>query len=285
MLNRREFLETALAGTVATRMGRAQGAAVPAVKAPGGVVKYVRYELGGRISYGLLTGETIEELRGSILSGAQPTGNRHKLADVRLLVPCEPSKIVAAGLNYKSHVGGQPAPTKPEFFLKTLSSLLENNGKIVFPEGASNVHYEGEMVLVIGKRAKNVSIADAPNYVFGVTCGNDVSERDWQKSDLQWWRAKSSDTFGCAGPCIAVGLNYGDLLLQTRLNGEVRQSARTSDLLYDVPTMISFISRVMTLLPGDLVYTGTPGQTKPMKSGDVVEVELEGVGILRNMIA
>jgi 2-keto-4-pentenoate hydratase/2-oxohepta-3-ene-1,7-dioic acid hydratase in catechol pathway len=153
------------------------------------------------------------------------------------------------------------------------------------PEGAGNVHYEGEMVLVIGRKTKDVSVADVPGCVFGVTCGNDVSERSWQKSDLQWSRAKSSDTFGCVGPCIAVGLNYGELLLQTRLNGEVKQSARTSDLLYDVPTMVSFISRVMTLLPGDLVYTGTPGQTSAMKSGDVVEVELEGVGILRNTVA
>jgi 2-keto-4-pentenoate hydratase/2-oxohepta-3-ene-1,7-dioic acid hydratase in catechol pathway len=266
-------------------MARAQGAAGPRAKTQAGVTKYVRYEVRGKASYGLLNGDIVEELRGSIFSGAQPTGSKHRLADVRMLVPCEPSKIVAAGLNYKSHLGKQEAPKKPEFFLKTVSSLLENNGKIVFPEDASNVHYEGEMVLVIGKRTKNVSAADVSSCVFGVTCGNDVSERNWQRSDLQWWRAKSSDTFGCVGPCIAVGLNYGDLLLQTRLNGEVKQSARTSDLLYNVPTMVSFISKVMTLLPGDLVYTGTPGQTSAMKSGDVIEVELEGVGVLRNTIA
>ena len=137
---------------------------------------------------------------------------------------------------------------------------------------------------MIGKRAKNVSVAAAPQHVFGVTAGNDVSERDWQKNDLQWFRAKAADTFGPLGPVIVKGLNYGDLLLQTRVNGEVLQSQRTKDLLFDVPTLVSYISKYVTLEPGDLIYTGTPGSTKAMKPGDVVEIEIEGVGVLRNRV-
>ena len=147
------------------------------------------------------------------------------------------------------------------------------------------MHPEGELVVVIGKRAKNVSVEDAPKYVFGITCGNDVSERDWQKSDLQWFRAKASDTFGPLGPAIVQGLNYNDLLLQTRVNGEIRQSQRTRDLIFSVDEIVSYVSRYVTLLPGDLIFTGTPGTTQAIKAGDVVEVELEGVGVLRNKVA
>lgn len=141
------------------------------------------------------------------------------------------------------------------------------------------------MVIVIGRKAKNVSEADAPKYIFGITCGNDVSERRWQKADLQWFRAKASDTFGPLGPAVVTGLNYNDLQVTTRLNGEVRQSQRTTDLIFSVPVIVSYISRFVTLLPGDVIYTGTPGTTAAMKPGDVVEVEVEGVGILRNKIA
>ena len=154
----------------------------------------------------------------------------------------------------------------------------------MLPPDANNAHYEGEMVIVIGKQAANVSVADAKQYVFGITVGNDVSERDWQKSDLQWFRAKAADTFGPMGPVLITGLNYDDLLLQTRLNGEVVQSQRTKDLIFDVAAQVSYISRYVTLMPGDVIYTGTPGTTKRIVAGDVVEVELEGVGILRNRV-
>jgi 2-keto-4-pentenoate hydratase/2-oxohepta-3-ene-1,7-dioic acid hydratase in catechol pathway len=137
---------------------------------------------------------------------------------------------------------------------------------------------------VIGKRAKNVAREDAKSYVFGVTVGNDVSERDWQRADLQWFRAKASDTFGPLGPAVVAGLNYDNLLLQTRLNGEVVQSQRTEDLIFNVAYIVSYVSRYVTLVPGDIIYTGTPGTTRQIKSGDVVEVELEGVGVLRNKV-
>ena len=248
------------------------------------VTKYVRYSHQNVISYGILEGDTIRELKGNLFAGATPTGRTVKLADARLLAPCQPSKVIAVGLNYKSHIGERPAAAYPGLFAKLPTSIVGPDDAIVATDDAKNLHFEGELVVVIGRRAKNVSVADAPNYVFGVTAGNDVSERDWQKSDLQWFRAKASDTFGPLGPVIVKGLNYGDLLLQTRVNGEVLQSQRTKDLVFDVPAIVSYISRFVTLEPGDVIYTGTPGTTKAMKPGDVVEIEIEGIGVLRNRV-
>jgi 2-keto-4-pentenoate hydratase/2-oxohepta-3-ene-1,7-dioic acid hydratase in catechol pathway len=170
-------------------------------------------------------------------------------------------------------------------FWKPVSCVIATGEEIVFPEGAANVHYEAELVLVIGKRAKNVAREDVHDYIFGVTAGNDVSERDWQKNDLQWFRAKGSDTFAPLGPAIVQGLNYNDLLVQSRLNGEVRQSQRTTDLIFDIPTIVSYVTQFVTLFPGDIIFTGTPGQTRAMSPGDTIEIEVEGVGVLRNKIA
>ena len=248
------------------------------------VVKYVRYSAGGRTAYGILDGEQIRELRGDLFRAPQPTGRTIRLSAAKLLAPCEPGKVIAVGLNYLSHLGERPAATYPGLFAKLPSSIVGPEADIVYPSDAENLHYEGELVVVIGKRAKNVSVADAAAYIFGVTAGNDVSERNWQRADLQWFRAKASDTFGPLGPAIVTGLNYNDLLLQTRLNGEVVQSQRTKDLVFDVHAIVSYVSRYVTLEPGDVIYTGTPGTTRPMKPGDVVEVELEGVGVLRNRV-
>jgi 2-keto-4-pentenoate hydratase/2-oxohepta-3-ene-1,7-dioic acid hydratase in catechol pathway len=251
------------------------------------IIRYVRYAATGKVSYGVLEGETIRELHGNIFTGAEPSGKTLRLSDVKLLSPCEPLNVAAVGRNYKSHIADRniaPAPYPPLFW-KPASCIIGTGENIVFPEGANNVHYEAELVVVIGKKAKNVSKADVPDYIFGVTAGNDVSERDWQKNDLQWFRAKGSDTFGVLGPVIVQGLNYNDLLVESRLNGEVRQSQRTTDLLFDIDTVVSYITEFVTLMPGDVIYTGTPGATKPMQPGDVIEVEVEGVGILRNGIA
>ncbi|HEY7501418.1 MAG TPA: fumarylacetoacetate hydrolase family protein [Vicinamibacterales bacterium] len=249
------------------------------------VTRYVRFAHQNTVAYGILEGETIRELKGDLFAPPAFTGKTLKLADVRLLAPVQPAKVIAAGLNYKSHIGERPAATYPGLFAKLPSSIVGPGDRILVPDDAKNVHFEGEMVVVIGKRAKNVPVDAAPQYVFGVTAGNDVSERDWQKSDLQWFRAKASDTFGPLGPVIVSGLNYGDLLLQTRLNGEVVQSQRTKDLIFDVPTLVSYISKFVTLDPGDVIYTGTPGSTKPMKPGDVVEIDIEGIGVLKNQVA
>ena len=249
------------------------------------MTRYVRYTVGGAPpAYGLLEGETIRELSGALFDSPRPTGKTVRRADVTLLAPATPSKVIAVGLNYKSHLGETPAAKYPGLFAKMPTSIIGPEANIVIPPGANNVHFEGELVVVIGRRAKNVSVAEAPEYIFGVTAGNDISERDWQRDDLQWFRAKAADTFGPLGPVIVRGANYGDLLLQTRVNGAVVQSQRTKDLIFDVPTIVSYISQFMTLEPGDVIYTGTPGSTKAMKPGDVVEVEIEGVGVLRNRV-
>jgi 2-keto-4-pentenoate hydratase/2-oxohepta-3-ene-1,7-dioic acid hydratase in catechol pathway len=252
------------------------------------LTKYIRYQSTSGISHGILDGDTIRELRGDPWHAApSETGTRHELSTVKLLYPAEPSKILCVGLNYKSHIGTRATPTSPEVFFKPTSSLQDPEGPIVIPRDATNVHYEGELVVVIGKRVKGVSQEEAASAIFGVTCGNDVSEREWQHGphkDLQWWRAKGCDTFAPLGPAIVTGLDYSKLLLQTRLNGEVVQKQYTSDLLFDCPTIVSYISRWITLEPGDLIYTGTPGATKKMSPGDVVEVEIEGIGLLRNPV-
>jgi len=258
---------------------------VASLAAQQAVTKYVRYNAEGRASYGVLDGETIHELSGDIFAGPTRTGRRVRLSDVRLLAPVEPSKVIAVGLNYKSHLGNREPAPYPGLFAKYPTSIVGPDADIVIPPDAKNVHYEGELVVVIGRRASHVSEADAPQYVFGVTAGNDVSERDWQSADLQWFRAKATDTFGPVGPAIVTGLNYDDLLLETRLNGEVVQSQRTSDLLFSVSAIVSYVSRYVTLVPGDLIFTGTPGTTRAFKAGDVVEVQIEGVGTLRNRAA
>ena len=246
--------------------------------------KYVRYTHEGQESYGILEGDTVRELVGDIFSAPTPSGKTLKLSEVHLLAPCKPTKVIAVGLNYRSHIGNRPVPKYPGLFAKYPTSIIGQEKNIVMPSDATDLHYEGELVIVIGKKAKNISVSKAPNYIFGVTAGNDVSERNWQQADLQWLRAKASDTFGPVGPAIVTGLNYNDLLLQTRLNGELRQSERTKDLVYNVETIVSYISHYVTLFPGDLIFTGTPGTTKAMKPNDIVEIELEGVGILRNKV-
>jgi len=248
------------------------------------IVKYVRYNHEGKNTFGILEGANIKELNGDLFSSPKTTGKEFKLSEVKLLSPCEPSKVLAVGLNYRSHLGDRPNPEYPGLFSKYPTSIVGHNEPIVMPSDATNLHYEGELVIVIGEKAKKVSVSDASKYVFGVTAGNDLSERDWQRADLQWIRSKASDTFGPIGPAIVTGLNYNDLLLQTRLNGEVVQSERTKDLLHNVEQIVSYISQYITLLPGDVIFTGTPGSTKQLKVGDVVEIEIEGVGILKNQV-
>jgi 2-keto-4-pentenoate hydratase/2-oxohepta-3-ene-1,7-dioic acid hydratase in catechol pathway len=248
------------------------------------VTQYVRYAFKGTVSYGILEGEIIRPVTGNIFEDPEPASTTVRLSDVRLMAPCQPSKVIAVGLNYKSHLGDKAPAAFPGLFAKLTSSIVGPEDFILLPLDATNTHYEGELVIVIGKRGKNITPAEAPRYIFGVTAGNDVSERGWQQSDLQWFRAKSSDTFGPIGPVITQGLNYDDLLVQTRVNGEVRQSERTKNLVFSTSAIVSFVSKYVTLQPGDLIFTGTPGETKAIKPGDVVEVEVEGVGVLRNKV-
>ena len=249
-----------------------------------GVTRYVRYRAGDRTAWGVLQGQRIQEIDGDLFAAHRTTDRWLALGDVKLLPPTEPQKVIAVGLNYQSHLGERDPAAYPGLFAKYPTSLVGQGDDIVRPPDADNLHYEGEMVLVIGRECSNVSEADAPGCIFGITAGNDVSERDWQAADLQWFRAKASDTFGPVGPAIAVGLDPDDVLVETRLNGEVRQHQRTTDLIFNTSEIVSYVSRYVTLRPGDLIFTGTPGSTRAMANGDVVEIEVEGVGTLRNTV-
>jgi 2-keto-4-pentenoate hydratase/2-oxohepta-3-ene-1,7-dioic acid hydratase in catechol pathway len=260
-------------------------APLPAPAAPG-PERVVRYQRSGRTSFGLLETNMIQPVEGTLFS-YKPSGAKFALDEAKLLCPCEPSKILAVGLNYRSHIGSRTPPSSPELFYKPITCAVNPEDNIVIPPDSKNTHYEGELVIVIGRKAKNLSQEQARDAIFGVTAGNDVSERDWQngpQKDLQWWRAKGADTFGPFGPAIARGLDYGKLLLQTRLNGKVVQKQSTSDLLFDCPAIVSYASRYVTLMPGDLIFTGTPGSTQKLSPGDTVEIEIEGVGVLRNKV-
>jgi 2-keto-4-pentenoate hydratase/2-oxohepta-3-ene-1,7-dioic acid hydratase in catechol pathway len=261
--------------------------------------KYVRFERDGVISYGLWAGDVVRRLAGDIYGGASPTGQEFPASQVRFLVPCEPSKVLAVGLNYASHrehvessegvilnAAGRPVPAEyPGVFAKFPTSLIPDGQDIVFPGDATNVHFEGEMALVIGRKAKNVPVEAARDHVFGVTIGNDLVDREWLLEDLQWFRAKGSDDFGPIGPAIVTGLDYGDLRLVTRVNGEVRQSSSTKELVFSPDEILSYCSKYVTLLPGDVIFTGTPGKTQAVTRGDTIEVEIEGIGLLRNTVA
>ena len=252
------------------------------------MTKFARYEAHGEIAYGVVEGDVVKQITTSPLEDYEVTDHTHNLSEVRLLAPVVPNKIVAIGLNYKSHLGDRTPPAVPEPFIKTTSSLANPGQEIVIPREALEqnvtIQEEGELSLVIGKRCKRVSREDAMGVVLGLTCGNDVSARQWQRGDLQWWRAKSSDTFSPIGPFIVTDLDPGNLHLVARVNGKVEQESSTSDLLYDVPTIIEFVTRVMTLGPGDVIMTGTPGQAGDLHPGDTVEIEIEGIGILSNPV-
>ncbi len=256
------------------------------------ISRFIRYrDASGTASWGLVDGDSVRQLTAAPYLDHHQSGHSAPLAGLTLLAPAEPPKIFAIGRNYKSHLGTRPQPTQPEVFYKPVTCLQDPGGPIVIPAGATNLHYEGELVLVIGRRLSKGTPEQAAGAIFGVTCGNDVSERFWQNGgeggagkDLQWWRAKGSDTFGPCGPMLARGLDYGNLQLTTRLNGEIVQQQTTADLLFDSVTIVSYISQNVTLQPGDLIYTGTPGTTKKLKAGDTVTVEIEGIGTLSNPV-
>jgi 2-keto-4-pentenoate hydratase/2-oxohepta-3-ene-1,7-dioic acid hydratase in catechol pathway len=245
---------------------------------------YVRYDAGGRTAWGVLEGDTIREIEGDVFDGGKPGSRTLKLADVKLLPPAEPKKVIAAGLNYRSHIGDQPAAKYVGLFAKMPTSLVGHGADIVYPADASNLHYEAEVCVVMGKRASHISEAQVKDHVFGVAPCNDVSERGWQKADLQWFRAKGSDTFGPIGPAVVRGADYTNLKLIGRHNGKVVQESTTGQLIFPIDAVVSYVSRYVTLEPGDVIFTGTPGTTQAMKPGDTFEVEIVGLGVLRNTV-
>ncbi|MCK4579806.1 MAG: fumarylacetoacetate hydrolase family protein [Dehalococcoidia bacterium] len=263
-------------------------------------MKIVRFASNRAIKYGVLKGDEITAMEGSPFTylrrpgGFPPlTDKIYSLKDVRLLAPCLPSKIVAVGLNYRKHAQERnvPIPDHPLIFLKPSTSVIGTEGKIVYPRASTRVDYEGELAVVIGRKAKAIDRAGAKEYILGYACLNDVSARQEMADDAgQVSRSKSYDTFAPRGPWIDTDVSPDNLKIETYLNGEVVQSARTNDLIFPVDLLVSFISSVMTLLPGDVISTGTPSGTGTpegpgaMKPGDVVEVRIEGIGTLRNYI-
>ncbi len=206
---------------------------------------------------------------------------------MRLQTFPNPTKIIGVGLNYTDHIQemGFTTPSEPLLFLKALSSLNFHDQPICLPAMSQKVEYEGELALVIGKKGKDISEADAFAHVLGYSCFNDITARDLQRKDGQFTRGKSFDTFSCIGPWIETELDPSDLKIETRHNGELKQNSCTKNLLFPIPKLIAFISQVMTLYPGDIITTGTPSGVAPLKSGDVVEVSIEGIGTLRNPVS
>ena len=247
--------------------------------------KYIRYSHDNDINYGIVSNDMVFELTKAPYLGGVQTGKKVQLDNVQLLAPAEPSKVLAVGFNYHSHRGDLELPSHPPIFLKLPSSIIGPDENIIYHSGITDLHYEAELVAVIGKRASKISKEEASDYIFGVTAGNDVSARNWQAEDLQWFRGKASDTFSPLGPMIVSGLNYKDLLVESKLNGKTMQSQRTKDHIHDIDAFVSHISQTVTLEPGDVIYTGTPGTTSSMVLGDIIEITVEGVGILKNTIS
>ena len=258
-------------------------AATVVVDAADAQTRYVRYEQAGDISWGELDGTTIRQLSDAPYLGGMRTGRTTTESAVTMKAPVDPTLVFMTAFNFRSHIAGDPAEY-PGLFTVPASSIIGPGENIVRPAGSQNLHYEAEMVVVIGRRAMNVSPEEAPAYIFGVAAGNDVSERAWQAGDIQWIRAKGSRTFNAVGPVLVAGLDYTNLQIEGRLNGEARQEENSSDLIFNMHHMVSYISQYFTLEPGDLIWSGTMGATSAMEPGDVYEVEIEGVGILRNQV-
>lgn len=249
-------------------------------------MKFVRFQQGAAVRYGVLEGEAIRIVEGDIF-GQWAMGNQTiPAAGVRLLAPCAPSKAVCIGLNYHDHAQEMKAelPAQPLMFLKPSSALTHPGGAVEYPAISRNLHYEAELAVVIGKQARKVPATQAREYIRGYTCANDVTARDIQKGDGQWTRGKSFDTFLPLGPCIATDIDPAATDIRLYLNGELKQSSNTKNLIFKVEELVAFASEVMTLYPGDVILTGTPAGVGPMQVGDTVAVELAGVGRLENTV-
>ena len=247
------------------------------------VRRYVRYEDGDRIWWGLVDGAQIRQLSAAPYLGGGPTGAVVQREDVELKAPVDPKNVYMTALNFRSHISGEPA-AYPGLFMVPTTSISGPNDPLIHPSDSRSFHYEAEAIVVIGKECHNVSVEDAPDCIYGVTIGNDGSARDWQGADIQWTRAKGTKGFNPVGPELVTGIDYNNMQITGRLNGEVVQGENTSDMLFDFNDMVSYMSRYFGLLPGDIIWSGTMGQTRALTPGDVYEVEIGGVGILRSPV-
>lgn len=251
-------------------------------------MKYCRATYEGRTIYGWIEGEEIAVLSGDCIAdpAAALTGERLRVGEARLLAPCAPTKVVAVGINYRDHAGemGHELPPDPVIFLKPPSSVIGPLDDIVKPGPDVRVDHEAEVALVIGTRCKNMRAEDAASVIFGYTCCNDVTAREIQKKDGQWTRGKGFDTFCPIGPWIETDMDAGNTWVEARLNGNVRQHSTTDLMINSIGRIVEFVTSVMTLLPGDIITTGTPAGIGPMQAGDTIEIEVGGIGTLRNSV-
>lgn len=247
----------------------------------------LRFKHNGEIKTGILDGEKIREIKGNCYDKFDLTGTFHEVNDVKLLPPCVPQKIVAVGLNYMDHIkefGERRIPEEPTIFIKLPHTIIGPEDSIIIPEESARMDYEAELAVVIKKYCRRVSKEEAKDYILGATCLNDVTERNMQARDGQWTRSKNLETFCPIGPYIVTGLDYDNLDIKLLLNGEIKQHSNTSNMIWKAGELVSFISEVMPLYPGDIVTTGTTKGVGPMAPGDVVEVVIEGIGTLKNYV-
>lgn len=249
-------------------------------------MKIIRAKVNDESFYAVLEGESVIRLAGLPYDGIREDGRTYSVNEAELLPPCEPTKIVAVGKNYKAHADemGEGRPEEPLLFIKPSTCVIGNGGSVVYPEISRRLDYEGELGVVIGKKCHAVQPGHSKEVIFGFTCLNDVTARDIQKAVSQWTRGKGFDTFCPIGPHIETELDAYNAPIETRLNGEVKQHSNTNMMTHDVDKLVCYITECMTLLPGDIIATGTPEGIGPMQRGDVVEVEIGGIGVLRNTI-
>jgi len=250
-------------------------------------MKIVRYQTNADVpKYGWILEDKIGEIQGDIFGEYRRREAKTPIAEVKLIAPCTPSKILCIGRNYVEHAKelGNEIPKAPLIFLKPPSAIISNGEFILLPPQSNQVEHEAELVVVVGKRGKNIVVDQAREYIFGYTIGNDVTARDLQKTDGQWTRAKGFDAFCPFGPWIDTEFDASDAVVTCRVNGQMRQMASTRDMVFNVGALIAYISSVMTLEPGDLIFTGTPAGVGELKNGDVVDVEIEGLGKLSNPV-
>jgi 2-keto-4-pentenoate hydratase/2-oxohepta-3-ene-1,7-dioic acid hydratase in catechol pathway len=254
-------------------------------------MRWIHFTAGGRTAYGILEGDSIAETEGDMMGAWSRTGRSHRLADVKIEIPLIPRTFYCAGLNYVTHIKESAAkrgetpniPERAEIGYRAQNALIAHGEDVVIPHDATEkIHYEGELVVVIGRKARHLTEADALDCVFGYTIGNDVSERTWQRADRTFWRSKNSDTFKPMGPWIDTDIDLDSLHTTVRLNGTPRTSFKTNDMLFGIRHFLAVTSRNCTLYPGDVMWMGTDGVSPDLVHGDVVEVEITGLGTLRN---
>jgi len=247
------------------------------------IQQFARFEHQGKISYGEIKGKQIQVIEGDLFHSPTLSGKTLPLSEVTLLLPTDSPTVFAVGMNFASHLSSA-STAPPPLFLKLPTSLIVSGADIHLPKGANNVHFEGELVLVIGTQVKAISEAQAASAIFAVTVGNDLTERTWQASDLQWMRAKASDGFGPINPIMTRGVDYNNVLLTTQLNGKIVQQENTRNMIHKPAKVVSYLSHYFTLHPGDLIFMGTPGRTQSLTEGDNVSVTIDQVGTVFNTI-